>query len=137
MGPVKSPRKVVERISCPIGGVCTTGLCVSRLPSEKVFSQENENWDQITPSNSPRARGTTSKFGKDRVHREALFKSANFTNAVRALPDFEERILDENFAPREMFISSNIRIKPRSTLRLKPGQRRRHFKISRGTRIRG
>ena len=40
--------------------------------------------DEMTPSNSPRARGTTSKFGKQRVHREASFRSVNFMSVVLA-----------------------------------------------------
>ena len=35
--PVKRRRKGVERISCLTEGVCTIGLCVPRLPSEKVY----------------------------------------------------------------------------------------------------
>ena len=40
VSPVKSRRKVVERISCLTKGVCTIWLCVSKLPSEKVSSTE-------------------------------------------------------------------------------------------------
>ena len=36
--PAKSRRKVGERISCLVEGVCTIGLYVSRLPSEQVHS---------------------------------------------------------------------------------------------------
>ena len=39
--------------------------CVSMiLIRENLFSVKRENWDQNAPSNSPTARGTTSKFGK-------------------------------------------------------------------------
>ena len=38
--PVRSPRRWCERISCIIEGVNTIGLCISRLPSEKVYSTE-------------------------------------------------------------------------------------------------
>ena len=42
---------------------------------------------KFTPSNSPRARGNTKKkLGKERVHREASYRSVNFTCAIRALP---------------------------------------------------
>ena len=68
-GRVKSRRKVVERISCHTKGVCTIGLCVSRLLSEKsLFCGNLGNWDRITPSNS-RALDTTFKIGNERVHR--------------------------------------------------------------------
>ena len=43
-----------------------------------LFHGKADIWDQITPSNSPWARGTTSKFG---------FKSANLMSAIRALQD--------------------------------------------------
>ena len=43
----------------------------------KPILRKSENWDQITPSNSPRARGTREKFGKERVHHEASVKSVN------------------------------------------------------------
>ena len=55
-----------------------------------LFYAKRENWDQITQSNSPRARGTTSKFWKESVHREELLKSANFMSAIRALPDLRK-----------------------------------------------
>ena len=38
--PAKSRRKVVSRISCLITGVYTIGMCVSRFPSEKIYSSE-------------------------------------------------------------------------------------------------
>ena len=77
-----------ERISCIIEGVYTTGLCISRFLSEKnLFHMERENWDQETPSNFPRALGTTEKFGKERVHRQELSRSANFMTAVLASPN--------------------------------------------------
>ena len=36
--PARSQRKVVQRISCHVEGVYTTGLCVSRFLSETVYS---------------------------------------------------------------------------------------------------
>ena len=38
--------------------------------STEGFHVKKENWDQITPSNFPRAPGTKIKFRKERVHRE-------------------------------------------------------------------
>ena len=40
-------------------------------------------------------RGTTSKFGKERVHREASFTSVNLMSADRAIPKFEEKTQHE------------------------------------------
>ena len=58
-------------------------MCVSRLPSEKAYSAgRGENWDRTTASTSPRAHGT-QKFGKERVHRKELCKSANLQIAIR------------------------------------------------------
>ena len=42
------------------------------LIRENLFYVNMENWDQNTPSNSPKAPGTKLKFGKERVHREVL-----------------------------------------------------------------
>ena len=41
-------------------------VCLKILIGEKVFYGKLENWDQIAPLHSPRVRGTTSKFGKER-----------------------------------------------------------------------
>ena len=60
------------------------------LIRENLFYGKRSNWDQLAPSNSPRARGTTQKFGKERVHRDELFKSVNLTSAIRARPDLRK-----------------------------------------------
>ena len=74
---VRRPRLTIE-------GVYTIGL-FSRILSEKnVFYVNTENLDQNTPSNSPRAPDTKSKFGKERVHREELSKSVNLMSVVLA-----------------------------------------------------
>ena len=39
-----------------------------------------------TVTNSPRARGTTSKCGKQRVHRQTLIRSAHLMSAIRTPP---------------------------------------------------
>ena len=65
--------------------------CVSQdSHPRKSILREPGMLDQNTPSNSPRARGTKLKFGKERVHREASFKSVKFTNAIRALRDLRK-----------------------------------------------
>ena len=43
-----------------------------------------ECWDQNAPLNSPNELGTKSKFGKERVHREVLSKSARLMKVVLA-----------------------------------------------------
>ena len=49
---------------------------------KNLHQGKKEKWDQITPSTSPRARGTTEKFGNERVHHEASFQSV-----IRVLPE--------------------------------------------------
>ena len=58
--PERSQRKVVrkDQLLLKNQGVYTIGLCVSRFVFEKIYSTDRENWDQITPSSSPRALGT-------------------------------------------------------------------------------
>ena len=71
--PAKNERKVVAKDRLPIPGVQTTGLRVPRYRiSEEVYCTDKcQNSDQLAPSHSPRARGTTSKLGRKRVHRKA------------------------------------------------------------------
>ena len=45
---------------------------------------------------TPRAPGTTKKFGKERVHREELFKSVNLMSAIRV----QDTTLQERCARR-------------------------------------
>ena len=98
---------------------------------KNLHQGKKEKWDQITPSTSPRARGTTEKFGNERVHHEASFQSV-----IRVLPELgkehKTKPRTKKDAPAEyhgtwpkMSTSSKIRVKLRFTLRLKPGQRRR------------
>ena len=65
--PAKSQGKVVQRVSCDIEGVYT-------IIREHLVYVNKTDWDRNTPSNSPRAPGTKSKFGKERVHREVYPK---------------------------------------------------------------
>ena len=90
-----------ERISCIIEGVYTIGLCFSRFLSEKIYSTwKGENWDQDTPSDSPRAPGTKFKFGKERLHREELSKSVRLMSVVLARQKSGERSHEETL-PQE------------------------------------
>ena len=76
---------VVQRISCDIEGVFSIGVVYLKiLIRESLFHVTQENWDLSTPSNSPRAPGTKSKFGKERVHREGSSKSVRLMSAVLA-----------------------------------------------------
>ena len=88
--PIKKSKKGgANAISCIVEGVYTIGLCISRFLSEtNPFFVKRENWDQDTPSNSPRAPGTKEKFGKERVHREELSKSVTLMSVVFARPKF-------------------------------------------------
>ena len=100
------------------------------LIRESVFCVNREDWDRNTPSNSPKARGTKSKFGIERVHREGLSKSVRHMSVVLARQnsgkDQMRRLCTKKDAPakkrgiwRKMFTSSRIRTKLRSTLLLK------------------
>ena len=125
----KAQQKVKERwcarISCDIEGVYTIGLCISRFLSEKdLFYVNLENWDRNSPSNSPKAPGTKSKFGKERVHREVLSKSVRLMSVVLARrnsrTDHMRKLCTKKDAPakqrgiwRKTFTSSRIRTKLR------------------------
>ena len=74
--PSKSRRKVVERVSCPIEGVYTIGLCVPRISSKKIYSSGSwKNWDMAPRENS----------GKTGSIRKESCKSAHFKSAIRVL----------------------------------------------------
>ena len=80
-------------------------VCLKILIRENVLSRKKGNWDQTTPSTSPRARDTTSKIGKERVHREELSKSVNLMSVVLALPDLRKehktKLCNKKDAPAE------------------------------------
>ena len=73
------------------------------LVRESLFHVNLENWERITPSNSPQAPGTKSKFGKERVHREVLSNSVRLVTVVLARQNSEKdhvrRPLSKNDAP--------------------------------------
>ena len=111
----KAKERWCERISCIIEGVYTTGLCISRFlfERESPFYVKKENWDQNAPSNSPRAPGTKSKFGKERVHREELSKKCEHHWVVPCAPKFgershEETLQEERCARRVAWDQANI-----------------------------
>ena len=79
-----------------------------KITIRKSLFWRKENWDQITPSNSPKAPGTKNQnFGKERVHREASFRSVNLMSAIRALTNLR-RGTRRNFAPRKMRSQSSM-----------------------------
>ena len=65
-------------------------MCLKITIRKILFNGNGKNWDQIIPSNSPRARGTTPKFRKERIHREEFFKSVNLMSAIRVRPDLRK-----------------------------------------------
>ena len=79
--------KWCKRISCHSQGVYSIRLCVSRFSSEKNYS--TERWKIGIKAHCQIHRGHVAphkKFGKERVPREALIKSANFMTTIRARP---------------------------------------------------
>ena len=108
-------------------------VCLQILIRENLIYGKLENCDQITPSNSPRERGTKLKFGKERAHREELFESVCLMSVVLARQnsgkEHETKLCTKKDAPaekhgtwRKMSTSSKTRLKLRFTLLLKPGQ---------------
>ena len=88
--------------------------CVSQDSYPRnLFHVKKENWDQNTPSNSPRAPGTESKFRKETVHREVLSQSVRLMSVVRARQnsrtDHMRRPRTKNDAPaKQRGIGENI-----------------------------
>ena len=70
--PAKSQRKVVRKDPLPCQRSQNNWVVCLEIPirANLFHGKVEKNWDQITPSTYPRARDTTSKFGKERVHRE-------------------------------------------------------------------
>ena len=63
--------------------VCTQLGCVSQDSYPRKSFLREENWDQDTPSNSPKVFGT-QKIGQERVDREELSRSVNLMSVVLA-----------------------------------------------------
>ena len=83
------------------GGTKGSVVCLKILIRENLVYVKRENWDQDTPSNSPKAPGTKSKFGKERVHRKELRNSTNLKIAIR-VPQIQGGVTRGNLAPRRM-----------------------------------
>ena len=131
-----------ERISCLVEGVCTIGLCVSRFSSEKVYSTERKKIGIESRRQILQGPVAPKKIGKERVHREGLFKSVNLMRLVLTRLSFRrghkrkpctkkdapaKKIYKLKSADKAMFYSH---IQDRAT----PAPQ---FKISRATTLRG
>ena len=66
--------------------------CVSHdtEPPKKSVLRKSENWDQIAPSKSPRARDTTKKSREKVVHRKELCKSVSLKSAIRVRQNYRK-----------------------------------------------
>ena len=128
-GPIKSRRKVVERISCLTKGVFS--------PFEGVYSPEiGKLGSNRTVTFSKGSWHHKKTIGKETVHRKELCKKCEPQERNPCAPRLEERTQDETLdqercAPRVPWdLAKNvyklkIRIKRRFTLPSKPGRRRR------------
>ena len=121
--PTKSQRKVVREDQLRYWRSLHNWVVYLKiLIRGNLFYVNLENWDLNTPSNSPKAPGTKSKFGKERVHREVLSKSVRLMSVVLARrnsrTDHMRKLCTKKDAPakhrgiwRKTFTSSRIRTK--------------------------
>ena len=58
-------------------------MCPKITSEKSLFCEMLDNWDQIKPSHSPRAHGTSSKIGERKIHRKEFCKSVNLKEAIR------------------------------------------------------
>ena len=84
--PAKSQRKVVRKDQLHYWRSPHNLGCVSQdsYPRKSFLRRDLKNWDRNTSSNSPKAPGTKSKFGKEMVHRKELFKRVSLMGVVLA-----------------------------------------------------
>ena len=69
---------------------------VSHDPHPRITVQrKEENWDQITPSNSPKAPGTKQKFGKEKGPSRGMIQKGVLHERNLCAPRFEERSREE------------------------------------------
>ena len=93
--PAKSRRKVVRKDQLPYQGSPHNRVVCLEIPTrEKLFYGKKENWDQITPSNSPRVRFTKQKNGRKGRSRGVIQKCEPYERSPCA-PRFEEMSQDE------------------------------------------
>ena len=133
--PAKSRRKVVWKDQLPYErSLYNWVVCLKILVREQLFNGEKDNWDQITPSNSPRAHWHHKKIGERKGPSRGVIQKpcASWAQSVCS------RILGQdtrrNLATRKMRPQSSIGLGEKClsaqkygqsyvfTLRLKPGQ---------------
>ena len=86
--PQETKERWCERTSCFVEGDLKIRI------RESLFHVKEENWDQNAPSNSPKAPGTKSKFGKETVHRKEF--SNVWTSSAQSLrTQIRRRSLEE------------------------------------------
>ena len=107
--------------------------CVSQDSYPRsLFYVKKENWDRNTPSNSPKAPGIKSKFGKEKGPSRGIIQKRAPHERGPCAPKFEERsheetLIQERCARKaawdlaKIFTSSRTRTKLRSILLLKKG----------------
>ena len=131
--PARSQRKVVRKDQLhDHRNLHNWSVSLKFLIRESVFHVKKQNWDQNTPSNSSKARDTTSKFGNEGSIARSYSKARTLKTAIRALPDLrkehETKPCSKKDAPaeqhgiwRKIFTSSRMRTKLRIILQLKQG----------------
>ena len=116
-------------------------VCLKIPIRANLFYGKGEIWDQITPSNSPRARGTASKIGKERsIARNYSKVRTSWAQSVRSqIWGKNERTQDETLQQercarraawdlaKNVYKLKKYGLKLRFTLLLKPGQCRRRL----------
>ena len=138
-----------KRLSCLIEGVCTIGLCISRFLSEKFYS----TWKRKMGIKSHRQILTRhvaphKKIGKEKVLREATFRSVNLMSAPRAPQvcgrDTRWNLASRNSSPRSGMGLGEKYLQAQECRQIyvllsngSQGNAGAHFKISKGKRIRG
>ena len=94
--PTKSQRKVVREDQLRYWRSLHNWVVYLKiLIRGNLFYVNLENWDLNTPSNSPKAPGTKSKFGKERVHREVFIQKCAPHERSLCAPKFEDRSHEE------------------------------------------
>ena len=126
--PAKSERKVVLKDQLRFwSSLYNWFVCLKILIRESLFYVNKENWDQSTPSNSPRALGTKSKFGKEMVHREGSSRGVVAPRRMRP----QSGRFGEKYLKAQEFGQSYV-----SYSRWSKGNASTHFEQSRWSRIR-
>ena len=98
-----SKKSDARRFSCFIEGVYAIGLCTSRSLSEKIYSDvKRGNWDQITPSNSPKDTWHHIKIRERKNPTRGVIQKCGPHELNPCAPKFEERAQDETLQQEKM-----------------------------------